>query len=98
MDCSLTGSSIHGIFQARVLEWVAYPWNFLIQELNHGVLHCRWILYQLSYPGSPYSCHKASVSRYFFLHNCYDMHMQNTYNNTYQMGYLLTYGLKQYRI
>ena len=23
MDCSLTGSSIHGIFQARVLEWVA---------------------------------------------------------------------------
>ena len=22
MDCSLTGSSIHGIFQARVLEWV----------------------------------------------------------------------------
>src|SRR5574340_378228 len=21
MDCSLTGSSIHGIFQARVLEW-----------------------------------------------------------------------------
>ena len=23
MDCSLPGSSIHGIFQARVLEWVA---------------------------------------------------------------------------
>jgi len=23
MDCSLLGSSIHGIFQARVLEWVA---------------------------------------------------------------------------
>ena len=22
-DCSLSGSSIHGIFQARVLEWVA---------------------------------------------------------------------------
>jgi len=21
MDCSLPGSSIHGIFQARVLEW-----------------------------------------------------------------------------
>ena len=25
MDCSLPGSSIHGIFQARVLEWVAIP-------------------------------------------------------------------------
>ena len=24
MDCSLTGSSAHGIFQARVLEWGAY--------------------------------------------------------------------------
>ena len=23
VDCSLPGSSIHGIFQARVLEWVA---------------------------------------------------------------------------
>ena len=23
MDCSLPGSSIHGIFQARVLDWVA---------------------------------------------------------------------------
>ena len=22
MDCSLTGSSVHGIYQARVLEWV----------------------------------------------------------------------------
>jgi len=24
MDCSLPGSSIHGIFQARILEWDAY--------------------------------------------------------------------------
>ena len=26
---------------------------FLTQELNRGLLHCRWILYQLSYEGSP---------------------------------------------
>ena len=25
MDCSLRGSSVHGIFQARILEWVAMP-------------------------------------------------------------------------
>ena len=25
---------------------------FPTQELNQGVLHCRWILYQLSYQGS----------------------------------------------
>ena len=22
MDCSLPGSSVHGIFQARILEWI----------------------------------------------------------------------------
>ena len=26
---------------------------FLTQGLNQGLLHCRWILYQLSYQGSP---------------------------------------------
>ena len=25
MDCSLPGSSVHGIFLARILEWVAFP-------------------------------------------------------------------------
>ena len=31
MDCSLPGSSIHGIFQTRVLEWGAIAFsNFLI--------------------------------------------------------------------
>ena len=121
MDCSLPGSSVHGIFQARVLEWGAIafskglnlvfwiagrvftswttreaqklkvkftklcptletPWNvacqaplsmgfsskntgvgchfllqgiFLTQESNPRLLHCRQILYQLSYEGSP---------------------------------------------
>ena len=27
---------------------------FPTQELNPGLLHCRWILYQLSHKGSPY--------------------------------------------
>ena len=27
MDCSLPGSSIHGILQARVLEWVAIAFS-----------------------------------------------------------------------
>ena len=29
MDCSLPGSSAHGIFQARVLEWVAIAFSLL---------------------------------------------------------------------
>ena len=27
MDCSLSGSSVHRIFQARILEWVAVPFS-----------------------------------------------------------------------
>ena len=95
MDCSLPGSSVHGILQARILVWVAVPFSrgslnpgieprsptlqadsllseppgkpkntrvgslsllqqiFLTQESNKGLLHCRRILYQLSYQGSP---------------------------------------------
>ena len=26
---------------------------FPTQELNQGLLYCRWVLYQLSYQGSP---------------------------------------------
>ena len=29
MDCSLPGSSVHGIFQARVLEWVAIAFSII---------------------------------------------------------------------
>ena len=25
MDCSPPGSSVHGILQARILEWIAFP-------------------------------------------------------------------------
>ena len=54
MDCSLPGSFIHGILQARLLEWVAISFSrgsFLTQESNAGLLHCRQILYRLSYEG-----------------------------------------------
>ena len=27
VDCSLPGSSVHGILQARILEWVAIPFS-----------------------------------------------------------------------
>ena len=30
MECSLAGSSIHGIFQARVLEWVAIAFSEMV--------------------------------------------------------------------
>ena len=33
MDCSLPGSSIHGIFQARVLEWGAIAFSDMLSRL-----------------------------------------------------------------
>ena len=59
MDCSLPGSSVHGIFQARALEWGAiafsiYPTRspykveisltFLSSEKNNWSQHLLWIL------------------------------------------------------
>ena len=48
MDCSPPGSSVHGILQARVLEWVAIPFSrgsSPTQGSKPGLLHCRQILY-----------------------------------------------------
>ena len=36
MACSLSGSSIHGIFQARVLEWVAISFSRVSSQLRDG--------------------------------------------------------------
>ena len=36
-----------GLGSFSLLQWI-----FLTQELNQALLHCRWILYQLSYQGS----------------------------------------------
>ena len=43
IDCSLPGSSIHGIFQARVLEWGAIAFSFLSLFLS---LSLSLLLYQ----------------------------------------------------
>ena len=86
--------TVHGILQARILEWVAFPFSnpeieprstalqvnslpaepqgkpkntgvgslsflqriFPMQELNQGLQHCKQILYQLNYQGSPKLC------------------------------------------
>ena len=51
MDSSQPSSSIHGIFQARILEWVAISFSriFLTQGLNPGLPHCRQTLYRPSH-------------------------------------------------
>ena len=39
MDCSLPGSSVHGIFQARVLEWGAIAFSIKRHRLYHNSLY-----------------------------------------------------------
>ena len=54
----LTWSSVHGIFQARIREWVSnalLQGSFPTQELDPHLLpslHCRWILYLLGHLSS----------------------------------------------
>ena len=54
MDCSLPGFYVHGIFQARVLEWVAISFSrgiFLTQGSNLGLPNCRQMLLPSEPPG-----------------------------------------------
>ena len=58
MDCSPPGSSVHGILQARILEWVAIPFSrgssplrgsSLLRDQTQVFLHGRQILHHLSH-------------------------------------------------
>ena len=50
-DGSPPGSSVCGILQARILEWVAIAFSrgSSWPRINLGLLHCRQILYPLSH-------------------------------------------------
>ena len=51
VDCSLPGSSVHGILQERILELVAIPFSrgtSWPRDWTPCLLHCRQILYRLS--------------------------------------------------
>ena len=57
--CSLPGSAVHGIFQARVLEWVAMP-SSRSSSQHRDRIHISWvscigrqILYHSCHLGSP---------------------------------------------
>ena len=74
VNCSLPGSSVHWDFPSKntgVCCLALLQRIFPTQGLNPGLLHCRWILYQLSHKGSPrilewvlghFSCVQLSVT------------------------------------
>ena len=52
--CDSMDYRVHGVFQARILEWVAFLFSrgiFPPQGRNPGLPRCRQILYQLSHKG-----------------------------------------------
>ena len=61
MDCSPPGSSVHGIFQARILEWVAMPSSRGSSQPKDQTLCSevsylgKQVLYYLHHLGSPVS-------------------------------------------
>ena len=51
MDCSPPGSSVHGILQARILEWIAIPFSrdlpdpgIELESLMFLALAGRWFI------------------------------------------------------
>ena len=68
MDCSLPGSSVHGIFQARILEWIVISFCRGSSWPRNGTqvcLHCRQMLYCLSHQGSPRALKYRDLTPYW---------------------------------
>ena len=92
MDYSPPGSSVHGIFQVRKLEWVAISFSrgsswSRDQTQGSNLLHCRRILYCLSHEGSP----KAS-SNYLWSDE-----VRVIYPSQWEMKHRLSYQTKEHR-
>ena len=49
MDCIPLSSSVRGILQARILEWVAVSFRGSSPPRDQALLHCKQILYCLSH-------------------------------------------------
>ena len=60
MDCLPPSSFVHGILQARMLEWVAIPFSRRSSQFRDRThiscvsCICRWILYPLSHLRKPF--------------------------------------------
>ena len=64
-NCSPPGSSVHGILQARILEWVAVPFfrgsSQTRDQTRDSYISCngQWVLLPLGPPGKPINCSKG---------------------------------------
>ena len=77
-----------GVGSLSLLQWI-----FPTQELNQGLLHCRRILYQLSYEGSPLK--KESTYTYnirvYYMYNWIYIYITESFCYTAEINTTLTY-------
>ena len=80
MNCSLPGSSVHGISQARILEWVVSSFSggsSWLKDWTRISRIGRQILYYWRHPGSPFQVNFYSVVN--IIHQLNKFHL-NTYS------------------
>ena len=68
MDCSLPGFSIHGVFQARVLEWGAIAFSndqprWHIKKQRHYVANKVCLVKAMVFPVVMYGCESWTVKK-----------------------------------
>ena len=72
--CDPMDYTVHRILQARILEWVAYPFcsgSPWARNRTEFSMHCRGILYQLSYQGSPSISYYPWIESLHLLQLCF---------------------------
>ena len=88
-DSETLWTVVHGILQARILEWVAFP--FSTQGLNPGVPHCRRISLPAEAQGKPKNTGVGSLSllRQIFPTQESNQGLLHCRHILYQLSYLL---------
>ena len=87
MDCGPPGSSVHGIFQARILEWAAIS-SSRRSSLPRDQIHISCIDRQILYHWAPWEAHQNSTkgkNKYASIHA-----WRNTYRNN--IGFQLSFS------
>ena len=76
IDCSLPGSSVHGILQARILEWYAMPSSRRSSQPRDGILYIgRWVLWFSSTTNDSWEapCSSYRFARLILSHFLWDL-------------------------
>ena len=61
MDCSLPGSSAHGIFQARILEWVAIELDSILKSRDVTLPTKVCLVKAMVFPVVMYGCESWTI-------------------------------------